>query len=394
MENTCIFKIVAIALIASGVARAAIDDAGMRYVSAAEGLSGSIRIKLYEESSDQFDDPELSFGNSRIVYKGENEIGNGTAATYFFEFRPGDPSLETGSEAGSFSIKYIDVGLKGSFGHFRMGSIESASSAMLPSADRSSADLSTTGENIASDYENGGLRWVSPSINGLMVGLSAAMFDDNQVAGKEDKKVDQYDVALVYNLKGGMNIGASYAVKQLHITANRGTRDYERSEGYRLGFSYADRAGWGIGYNFHKYNGHAPKNFTQGVEGRASGEVDGRRNRAIIENHKDTEYVEHVVGANLNVGKFGFAANYSRANSKNGTLNTIESINNVFKGVDVNFISSTFDTEYRMGSKSRIIATIQKTEAQGENLISTIDAAANEGDKDSKRYYLLYRVDF
>ena len=34
-----------------GMARAAIDDAGMKCVSAAEGLSGSIRVKLFEDSA-------------------------------------------------------------------------------------------------------------------------------------------------------------------------------------------------------------------------------------------------------------------------------------------------------------------------------------------------------
>ena len=105
-----LFAATALAVSSTGVSHAAIDDAGMKYVSASEGLSGSIRIRLLandpEEARTKEGRPDLKFDASRLVYRGETDLGGGMLATYFMEFR-----VETGDSA--LEARYLDAGIKG-----------------------------------------------------------------------------------------------------------------------------------------------------------------------------------------------------------------------------------------------------------------------------------------
>ena len=164
---------VASALAVPSVAPAAIDDAGMKYVSAAEGLSGSVRVRMIDkqdtgQASTIQRDPSVALDDTRIIYRGESDLGGALAATYFLEFRP-----ESGFSA--LSPEYLDAGMRGRFGHVRFGIIETVSEAIVPSADRTS-DVGTSGRLLADDYDNG-IRWVSPDINGMLLGISTETDD-------------------------------------------------------------------------------------------------------------------------------------------------------------------------------------------------------------------------
>ncbi|MCY4325041.1 MAG: porin, partial [Betaproteobacteria bacterium] len=226
----------------SSASQAAIDDAGMKYVSASEGLSGSIRIKVLADDNGENVDPRTDFSRSRIVYNGDTDLGGGMAATYFFEFRPRiKEDDDNGSNDDEFQVKYIDAGLKGPFGHIRVGEIETVSEAILPNADRSN-DNGTSGASLVEDYDRG-LRWISPNINGLNLGVSAKMIDNKD---KEDDAVDVWDIVATYELPMGLAVGGSYAVK--------GSKEdgKEDEEGFRLGAEY-EQDNWGVAYNFHSY---------------------------------------------------------------------------------------------------------------------------------------------
>ena len=396
MNKKLLFVLFAAAPVLGGMAEAAIDDSGMKYVSAAEGLSGSIRVRLFEDSSERNDEAEVSFGETRIVYRGDSEMGSEMVATYFIEFRPADPSLDADREqdAGNFDVEYLDVGLKGRFGHFRVGSIESASSAIVPSPDRTN-DVGDDGEKLADDYHDGGIRWVSPNIRGLVLGASAALAD-NPTRTKErgDKTVDQYDLAVSYSVPAGFGIGASYSVKAVQRT------DRDDEKGFRLGAVY-ERSNWGFGYNFHNYSGSSPKGFFQGeaVAGLTSpfGQA-GAKSADTLRGVESTEYREHVIGANFGLGKFNFGFNYSKANVKNDEADINETRGGV-QGVDVDFTRIAVDAAYRLSSKTSVIAAYVGDQVKGEELVFDPLAGdfANkfaERNGSFRRYYLLTRIDF
>ena len=382
MNKKMLFMAVAGAFALPGVSQAAIDDAGMKYVSASEGLSGSIRIRFLTDSDDPQVDPRTSFDDSRIVYQGDTDLGGGMAATYFFELRPEiEENERTGRNEDNFNVKYIDAGLKGPFGHIRVGEIEAVTEALLPNADRSN-DAGTSGELLVEDYHRG-IRWVSPDINGLILGVSAEMVDEKtkaQVTGtvttfiaSEDDVVDTWDLVATYSLPMGLAVGGSYAVKTAESDVE--TNSDEDEEGFRLGAEY-EQDNWGIAYNYHSY-----KAATPGRDLVAAGTADTN-----VAGHKDTEAKEHAIGANVQVNRFNFAFTYATAEVQNDTLDTDNDAGTT-TAVNAEFKTTTVDVGYKLGSKSRVIAAYETTEAEGEGLAPGVD-------RDSKEWYLLYRVDF
>ena len=377
----------------SGAAVAAVDDAGMKYISASEGLSGSVRIRMFEDGNERSSarketDPHVGFGESRLVYKGDAEVGEGMAVTYLFEFRPGDIASEDDEER-RFGVEYMDVGLKGGFGHFRVGAIESVSSAIVPSPDRTN-DVGDDGAKMAGDYNErgGGWRWVSPDIRGLLLGISASMVDLKETSKDEgDKTFDQYDVAIAYSLPTGLDIGASYSVIPTPFEAE-GTA---AQKGFRLGAVY-ERDNWGVGYNFHNYTANAPKPFEQGTgDTTLDAALPGKKFDGHARWHKDTEYLEHVVGANVLLGRFNFAFNHSRASLNNPTLDT--DTQRGVQGIDLDFETSAVDIAYRMGSRAQLIAAYTVSKIKGDNL-SLGNLTIGDLGSGIKKYYLMSRIDF
>ena len=383
MNKKFIFGTIAAALAFLGVSRAAIDDDGMSYVSASEGLSGSIRIRFFDDTDDpdrkrrgNEDQPEVNFGDSRLSYRGESDMGSGLAITYYLEIRPKHDVSASDSNYNELQIEYLDAGVRGFFGHFRVGNIESASSAIVPSADRSN-DVGTTGFKLANDYDLGGIRWVSPEIRGVQVGLSAAMEDfqsSTQAEAEKDRTFDQYDVAVIYNFQG-MDIGGSYSVKNPDLSKNEGG---ENGKGFRVGVNY-ERDNWGVGYNYHKYDAYVQEELEilSGVN-----ESGGTVGRLHLVGHRDTQQEEHVFGANFSFSRLNLAVSHSMVN----VVNEVDLNDTFAEGkTDLEFKKTALDIAYKLGSKSQVVAAYT-LEEDNSNYDKSIDK--------TKGYYIMLRTDF
>ena len=439
-----------------GLPLAAIDDAGMKYVSGGEGLGGSVRINMSKIDADfirpagqQFRDEGLDFGygESRVYMVGDIELDRGWMATYYFEVRPqedrfGQRDVVPGSYGSQIRLESQDVGLRGPFGWFRFGRIETASSALVPSADLTN-DVGTTGSELA-DYYDGGLRWVSPDIRGLRLGASVRVKDfnyDNAVASDDlgvestqqltanslrvrteqddfqDEAIDEWDLAATYALPQGLGFGVSLAKR---IARDR--RD-EDAVGVRVGASFA-RDNWGVSYNLHSYRAYNPLGLevysddepkstaVGGEDGKGyhyseynssstaispgnqlpNGiEYDGSRavnpneslvrdNSLRLRGHEDTRFIEHVIGANVSLGRINAALNYSIANTGNEKVDVSPEAG--LQALDYDVKSIRADVGYNLGSKSKVIAAY------------SYDKHEQEGLYDRREYYLMYRVDF
>ena len=375
VNRKMLFAAVAGVFACTEISRAAIDDDGMSYVSASEGLSGSIRIRFFDDTDfrkegESEDQPEVSFGDSRISYRGESDMGSGLAVTYYLEMRPQHGVSGDESDHNDLHIQYIDTGIRGFFGHFRVGNVESVSSAIIPSADRTN-DVGTTGFKFADDYDLGGIRWVSPEVRGVKIGLSAKMEDVFGAATNEtDKTFDQYDVAIAYNFRG-MNIGGSYAVEPSLMNEESG-------KGFRMGVNY-ERDNWGIGYNYHRYRAFVHEDLA--IE-TGSSEPGGAVTRSDLIGHENTEQEEHVFGANFSFSKLNFALSHSMTNVVNET-----DLNQTFSEgkTDIEFKQTALDISYRMSAKSQIIAAYT-LEEDNSNFDKSVDKV--------KGYYIMLRTDF
>ena len=98
---------------------AAIDDAGMKYTSASEGLYGSLRFSL---QSGEDNDANVNHESSRIGMQGDVDVGHGNTAFYRAEWRV--QYDESNSEPFQTRLAYI--GMKGVYGSVRFGQIWSA----------------------------------------------------------------------------------------------------------------------------------------------------------------------------------------------------------------------------------------------------------------------------
>ena len=417
----------------------AIDEAGMKYVSASEGFGGSIRLNFLHKFQREIlvgdgrrvDHPrdhntwESNYASSRLYLNGNLDLNNSWKATYYFEFRPGESAnanaaISPGQAGTGIGIAYQDIGLQGAFGWLRIGTIESVSSAMVPSADLTN-DIGTSGMNLAEDYDNG-IRWISPAINNLQFGASFRVKDRFYDRGEDstradisnndfkDRTVDEWDVATIYSLKDRLEVGFSYAQK------NARARNDANASGFKVGISHS-RKNWGLSYNFHRYKAYNPHNIRshQSIARQSDNErfwhyrefnsssssvQDGERlpngvvvssgstgaNNQLSEVHslvlnfnEHTTYLEHVVGANLLFGRFNFAVNYSLSTTENNIVDTssapgTQSLSYKVKGL-------RGDVAYNLGSKSKIIAAARKDRFDQEIF-------------DENVYYLMYRVDF
>ena len=418
---------------------AAIDEAGMKYVSAGEGFGGSIRLNFLHKfqrvllvGDERRDDTpygenewETNYGSSRLYLNGDIDLGNSWEATYYFEIRPnespeGNEAISPGEADTALRLAYQDIGLRGPFGWMRLGTVESASSAIIPSADRTN-DIGTSGKHLAEDYDQG-IRWLSPLIKGFQVGASFQMknrhysfgFEDStrdRIAQEElnDKMLDRWDVATAGSIGELVEVGFSYAKE------NAQDRDDADSTGFRVGVSHAQK-NWGVSYNFHRYKAYNPygikahenysiqgtnerlwhyreynssgsdipegNNLPNGVLVRADAAANALLSddaSLVLDFNKHTTYIEHVLGANLLFGRFNFAVNYSLSTTENDIVDTspdpgIQSLSYKIHGL-------RGDLAYNLGSKSKIIAAAKRDKFDKEIF-------------DENTYYLMYRVDF
>ncbi len=417
MKKKLLVAAVVGAVAAPGASLAAIDDAGMQYISASEGLQGSIRIRLIDDTDGENRGVQTAYSSSRLIYRGDADLGGGLAATYLFEFRP----QTTVGNGGDLHTENVDAGLRGPFGWIRAGRIESVSSAILPSADLT-ADVGSTGQKLADSYDNG-IRWTSPDINGLMLGLSAMMVDQvkettTYPAGAapvtateniDDDTIDQFDLAAVYSLPQGIRLGASYT--KLAAGPEPGD-DYGDTDGFRLGVSYG-QDNWSVAYNFHSYDGNNPREFTDSLSLTAAqyvalghadaGEIDESNadtnelnpaNAALfdVDGHKDTEYTEHAMGARVELGRIALAVNYLLSNLENGSYDTrpITDGNldtDSVQSLDYDVSEFAFDASYSLGSQAWLTAAFKSVDKDDHPV-------TGEEGADEDSYYLLYRVDF
>ena len=349
----------------------------MKYISASEGLSGSLRVNLFsDERRDDSKQANVGFNASRIVYQGSNDLGGGMEATYLLELRPGEVSEIRSS---SITPEYLDVGLKGAFGHFRIGAIESTTEALMPTADLTS-DVGSSGRKLADDYE-AGIRWVSPEIRGLVLGVSAETEDAQK---QREKTIEQYDVVLAYSLRG-FNLGLSYA-EEPPGPSEASLGKYSSSRGVRFGMNYV-RPKWALGYNLHRYKAAAID-----IEGSGTGFIQNDATPDNLEYLSDTNSREHVVGARASVGRFDLALNYSRAELKNDNL-AGQNAGDPIRKIGVEYITSALDIGYNLGRKTKVVAAYKVAERKGEGFGSE-EGQISGGIYKIASYYLLYRIDF
>ena len=184
MKKTITAVVVAASAVAAPAALAAIDDAGMRYISASEGFGGSLRVKLLSDTNAKDSSIETTLDSTRLYVIGEGDMGNGLTSTYYWEWR-------VDGNTGGLETNSVHVGLKGAFGAFQAGHIEPVGSAMLPSPDLTN-DVGVSGQKLnGTGNHQQAMRWISPKVNGLQFGVSAGFKNESANISKDGERSER-----------------------------------------------------------------------------------------------------------------------------------------------------------------------------------------------------------
>ena len=149
---------------------AAIDDAGMKYTSASEGLYGSLRFALRSREDQDLD---VHHESSRFGMQGDVDVGHGNTAFYRAEWRV----TFDAANSQPFSTRLAYVGMKGAYGSVRFGQIWSADYDYVTSL--TDVTNNVTG-NLAPRFRvKDALRYDSPDIQGFRFAIQVHADDNN-----------------------------------------------------------------------------------------------------------------------------------------------------------------------------------------------------------------------
>ena len=161
-------KILALALAAAlacpQVAFAAEDASGMQYVSASEGLFGSLRT-IYTTGKVKANRGRIQADGSVFGYRGSLDLGGGLTGTYHYEQQILGQQDERQDMNGK--IRYNFVGLKGAFGSMEAGSFGSFV-AGVPNV----TDVTANGGGAFVPFYRvaRAIQYTSPELNGFQAG--------------------------------------------------------------------------------------------------------------------------------------------------------------------------------------------------------------------------------
>ena len=304
----------------------------MAYVSASEGLSGAVVVNLFTDTDADDVDASTTLKEIVLSYGGSADLGGGMKSTYGFTIK---------TESNDPQELWVDayhVGLEAPFGNLWAGHVGGVTDANVPGGSldsiAGSSDVGLTGNSP------GQLRYESPRINGLKLGLSGVL----DGSGGADGSLDQLNIMAHYELPIGLTMAAGYESKDRNPTP--ATDDHlngvsDKASGFRFGATYS-QDNWTVAYNYRKYN------ETNGFAGETFS-IDNAAGNAVINvnrNNSTSEYQGHRMAAKFVVDRITMSANYSTETVSTDVAGGAKS------KVDVDRTTLGVDARYTLGSKS------------------------------------------
>ena len=212
MKKQALAIAIASALVAPS-AFAAQDTSGMHYTSASEGFYASIRTR-FETGGKSHHGSNVGNSSSRIGVSGTNDLGGGLEGFYGWEL---GVDVDNG---GDTSVRLGNVGLRGPFGSFWVGSNWAA--------DYNWTHGSTDIANVASgnlDYTanrpgrtSNAVEYTTPDLNGFQGAVRLNMTnsgtdnDDGSADKTDNNDIDAWNVAANYAVQG-FSVAGAYNVR-------------------------------------------------------------------------------------------------------------------------------------------------------------------------------------
>ena len=225
---------------------------------------------------------------------------------------------------------------------------------------------------------DGQLRYESPRINGLKLGISGvlngAKADLTDIGGGNPAgSLDEMNIMAHYELPIGLVMALGYETKdrvagldQNGYASNATIPAYalvsDKSSGFRFGATYS-QDNWTVAYNYRKYNEH--EGFASKGAGTATGSsgavpegyysFGGDHDEQLDIRNSSTEYQGHRMAAKFVVDRVTMSANYSTETVSTDVPSGVEgNTNNAVTQIEVSRTTLGVDAKYALGAKSWI----------------------------------------
>ena len=209
------------------IALAVLGAAGVAHAQSNVTIYGIADIGYVKESGKNWAMDENL--NNRIGFMGQEALGNGLSATFQLEHRF---DLFDGRESGSRMFDGgANLGLKGSFGHVRLGRMNNMSVESYRQYDpfQQYSVAGMVESSLRTARQDNTIRWDSPNWNGFEMGVSYTLKNAGADKGDNDSSHNSgYGVMLKYN-NGPLSLAANYDKMA----------DSNKSYNWNLGGAYA-----------------------------------------------------------------------------------------------------------------------------------------------------------
>lgn len=228
----------------------------------ADGVSDPKKDKDYQRTTRVTDE------NSRIGFKGNEDLGNGLKAVWQLEqslrnFENG--GVNDKGESATFATRNSFVGLSdATAGTFVLGNYDSAYKRLTDVGLNVMSNTTADTHGSSSTYSRGETRlknsfsWTSQNWAGFVAGLSYGFDEDRYVStpatGEQRQSNDRWSLAAQYS-NGGLKVGAGYdragdKFKASTTTPTTYTPNIDKTEFYKLAAAYTFTTGTTIGAGY------------------------------------------------------------------------------------------------------------------------------------------------
>ena len=377
----------AVATVLAVPAYAAIDGDGMAYVSASEGLSGTILVNVFKDTDEEGTDASSQLHEMIIEYNGSSDLGGGMKSLYNVKLLNGN-DIAAGT---SFGVDQYFLGVSAPFGTVWAGKVAGVTDANVPGGSLDS--VAGSGDYGLTGSRDGQIRYESPRINGLKLGISGVLNGSTASTapgnGNPAGSLDEINLMAHYELPIGLVMALGYESKD-RVPGSLATGNNppahalisDKSSGFRFGATYS-QDNWTVAYNYRKYNEHGgwanehPINVTTGAN------LD-RRNSG-------TEYQGHRMAAKFVVDRVTMSANYS---TETVSTDIPASAGGDVRSAEISRTTLGVDAKYSLGAKSFMALGHQNQDTESYDASSAIASGDTPTSKKVGTTTLRYGVSF
>ena len=359
----------AVATVLAVPAYAAIDGDGMAYVSASEGLSGTILVNVFKDTDEDNVDASTGVHELFVEYNGSADLGGGMKSLYNLKLigtptavmhAPGNISNDI-----RFKVDQYFLGVSAPFGTVWAGKVAGVTDANVPGGALDSV-AGSNAEGLTGNSE-GQLRYESPRINGLKLGLSGVLNGSNDVVGS----LDEINLMAHYELPIGLVMALGYESqdrKSSTVANSVWQNTSDKASGFRFGSTYS-QDNWTVAYSYRKYNEY---------KGFADDTLNLKGNGSVKRSNDTTEYQAHRMAAKFVVDRVTMSANYSTETvSTDIPSDAFAVAANAVANVEVSRTTLGVDAKYALGAKSFMALGHQNVDK--EHYAATGDDRAGSG---------------